>query len=131
MTYLPDDIMAKVDRSSMAASLETRAPLLDARVVEFASRLPFEMKISGGKGKRLLRQVLYRYVPPSMIERPKQGFAIPLDGWLRVSLRGWAEDLLSEERLKSQGFSNTGRSVRPGNHTSRVSDNLAVDSGLS
>ena len=96
--------MVKVDRSSMAASLETRAPLLDARIVEFASRLPFEMKISGGKGKRLLRQILYRYVPPTMIERPKQGFGIPLDDWLRGSLRDWAEDLLSEKRLRSEGF---------------------------
>lgn len=104
MTYLPDDIMVKVDRSSMAASLEIRAPLLDARVVEFASRLPFDMKISGGKGKRLLRHVLYSYVPPTMIERPKQGFGVPLDDWLRGSLRGWAEDLLSEERLSSEGF---------------------------
>ena len=81
-----------------------RAPLLDARVVEFASRLPFEMKISGGVGKRLLRQVLYRYVPPTMIERPKRGFGIPLDEWLRGALRDWAEDLLSEERLRSEGF---------------------------
>jgi len=107
MTYLPDDIMVKVDRSSMAASLETRAPLLDARVVEFASRLPFEMKISGGIGKRLLRKVLYRYVPPAMIERPKRGFRIPLDDWLRGALRDWAEDLLSEERLRSEGIFQT------------------------
>lgn len=104
MTYLPDDIMVKVDRCSMTASLETRAPLLDARVVEFASRLPFDMKISGGTGKRLLRHVLYRYVPPALIERPKQGFELPLDDWLRGSLRDWAENLLSEERLKSEGF---------------------------
>lgn len=104
MTYLPDDIMVKVDRSSMAASLKTRAPFLDARVVEFASRLPFEMKISNGKGKRILRRVLDRYVPRHLIERPKQGFGIPLDDWLRGSLRDWAEDLISEGRLKSEGF---------------------------
>ena len=104
LTYLPDDIMVKVDRSSMSTALETRAPYLDARIVEFANRLPLDMKISGGSGKKILRKVLYRYVPPAMIERPKQGFAVPLDDWLRNALREWAEDLLSEDRLREQGF---------------------------
>lgn len=106
MTLLPDDIMTKVDRSAMSASLETRAPLLDHRVIEFAARLPLGTKIKGKQRKAILRNLLYRHVPQELIERPKQGFTIPLDDWLRTSLRDWAEDLLSESRLKSDGFLN-------------------------
>jgi asparagine synthase (glutamine-hydrolysing) len=104
MTYMTDDILTKVDRASMAVSLEVRIPLMNHRVAAFAWSLPMQMKLAGGQGKHVLRQVLYKHVPRSMIERPKQGFAVPIGEWLRSPLKDWAGDLLSGGYLKQRGL---------------------------
>lgn len=109
LSYLTDDILQKVDRAAMAVGLETRVPFLDKDVVEFAAKIPPGMKVRAGRGKWLVRQVLYKHVPPALIERPKVGFSVPLDDWLRGSLKSWACDLLSPEKLRRKGLFSASR----------------------
>jgi asparagine synthase (glutamine-hydrolysing) len=119
VTYLPDDILCKVDRAAMAVSLETRLPLLDHRVAELAARIPVGMKFAGGAGKQVLRKLLFRHVPAHLFDRPKTGFAVPIGEWLRGPLRPWAEELLDESRLREGGH------FRPGPVRARWRDHLS------
>jgi asparagine synthase (glutamine-hydrolysing) len=104
LSFLTDDILQKVDRAAMSVSLETRVPFLDKDVAEFSCHVPPDMKVQNGQGRWLVRQVLVRYVPRHLIDRPKTGFGIPLDEWLRGPLKFWAADLLAPERLNHQGW---------------------------
>ena len=104
--YLPNDILVKVDRAAMSNSLETRIPFLDPKVTEFAMSLPQHHKIYKGQGKRILRDILYKYVPKNLIERPKSGFGMPIDSWLREPLKDWVQDTLNSKKIKNDGLIN-------------------------
>jgi asparagine synthase (glutamine-hydrolysing) len=104
MTYLPDDILCKVDRAAMAVSLETRVPFLDHRVAALAARIPLSMKVSAGGGKQILRKLLYREAPAALFERPKAGFGVPVGEWIKGPLRAWAEELLEPKAMAEQGW---------------------------
>jgi asparagine synthase (glutamine-hydrolysing) len=104
--YLPDDLLVKVDRCAMSVSLETRAPLLDHRIVSFAASIHIDQKIRNNSGKWLMRNLLYKYVPKSLVERPKMGFMMPLDNWLRGELKTWMMDLIDPSLVKKQGLFN-------------------------
>jgi asparagine synthase (glutamine-hydrolysing) len=104
LAYLPDDILCKVDRASMAVSLETRVPFLDHRVAETAARIPMAMKLRGKTGKWILRELLGRHLPEQLFERPKSGFSMPIGDWLSNDLRDWAEDLLDPSRMRQEGY---------------------------
>jgi len=119
LSYLTDDILQKVDRAAMAVALETRVPFLDKDVVEFAARIPPGMKVREGRGKWLIRQVLYQHVPAALVDRPKTGFGVPIDDWLRGPLKPWASDLLSPARLRAQNLFSVSRvSTRMDEHMS-------------
>jgi asparagine synthase (glutamine-hydrolysing) len=112
MSYLPDDLLAKVDRASMAVSLEARAPILDHRVIEFSWRLPDDLKMHGNETKWILRQVLHRRVPQALVDRPKMGFSVPISAWLRGPLRSWGDDLLADPTLAADGLLDPRRCAR-------------------